>query len=287
MADSPHIIEITPENFQQVVIQDSAKRPVLVDFWAEWCAPCRSLMPLLAKLADEYQGKFVLAKLNTEEQRELAARFGIRSLPTVKLFRDGQPVDEFMGALPESEIRAFLERHIPREVDLLLKQADALLLQGDASKAGQLIEQANLMDPDYPRVKISYARYKATLGELADAERLLQALPLEEQLKPDVVSMLARIHFDRTARESPSVDELQQALQKDPANSETLYQLASHRVMEADYAAALELLLTLVQRDRIYGDDAGRKGMLQVFEMLGGDGELVKRYRSRMFNALH
>jgi putative thioredoxin len=99
--------------------------------------------------------------------------------------------------------------------------------------------------------------------------------------------MLARIHFDRTAQESPPVDELQQTLQNDPANSEALYQLASHRVMEADYVAALELLLTLLQKDRKYGDDAGRKGMLQVFEMLGGDGDLVKRYRSRMFNALH
>jgi putative thioredoxin len=105
-----------------------------------------------------------LAKLNTEEQRELATRFGIRSLPTVKLFRNGEPVDEFMGALPETEIRAFLERHIPREADLLLNQVDALLLKGDAAQAGQLLEQANRMEPDYPRVRISYARYKATLG---------------------------------------------------------------------------------------------------------------------------
>jgi putative thioredoxin len=287
MAESPHIIELTQDNFQQVVIQGSAARPVLVDFWADWCAPCRTLMPLLAKLADEYQGKFLLAKLNTEQQRELAARFGIRSLPTVKLFRNGQPVDEFMGALPESEIRAFLERNIPREVDLLLNQAEKLLLQGDAAQAGQLLEQANRMDPNYRRVSIAYARYKATLGELADAERLLMELPLDEQLKPDVVSMLARIHFDRTAQESPTVATLQQTLQREPANSEALYQLASHRIMEGNYAEALELLLTLMQKDRQYGDDAGRKGILQVFEMLGNEGDLVKRYRSRMFNILH
>ncbi|MGD8589683.1 MAG: thioredoxin [Chromatiales bacterium] len=287
MAESPHIIEITQDNFQEIVLQGSIKQPVLVDFWAEWCAPCRSLMPLLAKLAEEYRGKFLLAKLNTEEQRELATRFGIRSLPTVKLFRNGEPVDEFMGALPETEIRAFLERHIPREADLLLNQVDALLLKGDAAQAGQLLEQANRMEPDYPRVRISYARYKATLGELADAERLLMELPLDEQMKPEVVSMLARIHFDRTAQESPPVDELQLTLDKDPGNSEALYQLASHRIMEQDYAGALELLLALMQKDRGYGDDAGRKGMLQVFEMLGNEGELVKRYRSRMFNILH
>jgi putative thioredoxin len=287
MAESPHIVELTPENFHEVVIDGSNKRPVLVDFWAEWCAPCRSLMPLLAKLAHEYQGKFILAKLNTEEQRELAARFGIRSLPTVKLFRNGQPVDQFMGALPETELRAFLERHIPREADQLLQQANALLLQGETAKAGALIEQAMQIDPEYPPVQIAHARYMATLGELAEAERLLQQLPLEQQEKPEVVSLSARIHFDRTAQESPAVAELLQILSDDPANCEALYQLASHRIMEGDYAAALELLLTLMQKDRKYADDAGRKGMLQVFEMLGNEGELVKRYRSRMFNALH
>ena len=287
MAESPHIIVITQENFQETVIQGSAKRPVLVDFWAEWCAPCRSLMPILAKLAEEYRGKFLLAKLNTEEQRELAARFGIRSLPTVKLFRNGEPVDEFMGALPEAEIRVFLERHIPREVDLLLNQADELLLQGDAARAGQLFEQANRMEPDDPRVRIAYARYKATLGELAEAERLLMELPLDARMKPDVVSMLARIHFDRTVQEAPPVAALQQTLQQDPDNCQALYQLASHRIMESDYAEALELLFTLMQKDRHYDDDAGRKGMLQVFEMLGNEGQLVKRYRNRMFNLLH
>ena len=287
MAESPFIVDVTRENFQQAILQESATRPVLVDFWADWCAPCRSLMPMLAKLAQEYQGKFILAKINTEEQRELAAQFGIRSLPTVKLFRNGAPVDEFMGALPEAEVRAFLERHIPRETDQLLDQADALLLQGDAQRAGKLIDQANRLDPDYPRVRLSYARYKATLGELADAEKLLQELPLEEQQKPAVVSMLSRIHFDRISRESPGAEALQQILQQEPGNSEALYQLAAQRIMESDYAAALELLLTLMRKDRTYGEDAGRKGMLQVFDMLGGEGELVKQYRIRLFNALH
>lgn len=287
MSDSPYIFEVTGENFPQVVLEGSHNRPVLVDFWADWCAPCKSLMPLLAKLAEEYQGKFILAKVNTEEQRELAAQFGIRSLPTVKLFQNGQPMDEFMGALPEADIRAFLDKHIPRESDLLLSQADDLLLQGDAQQAGELINQANIMDPENPRVRLSYARYKATLGELADAQRLLEELPPEEKEKPEVVSMLARIKFDRASSEAPEVNELEKILQDDPDNSEALYQLASHHIIHTDYEAALELLLSLMQKDRQYGDDAGRKGMLQIFDMLGGEGELVKRYRIRMFNALH
>lgn len=287
MADSPYIFEVTAEDFPHIVLEASQTRPVLVDFWAEWCAPCRSLMPLLAKLADEYGGKFILAKVNTEEQRELASQFGIRSLPTVKLFHQGRPVDEFMGALPEPEIRAFLENHIPRESDGLLSQADALLLQGDAAKAGELIDQAHRMDPENPRVKLSYARYKATVGELADAKRLLQELPPDEQEKPEVAAMLARIGFDLIKQNAPDAATLEKTLEQDPSNSEARYQLACHRIMESDYPAALELLLTLMQRDRQYGDDAGRKGMLQVFELLGGEGELVKQYRNRMFNALH
>jgi putative thioredoxin len=287
MSDSPYVFTVTEENFQQVVLDGSHEHPVLVDFWAEWCAPCKSLMPLLAKLADEYQGKFILAKVNTEEQQALAAQFGIRSLPTVKLFQNGQPADEFMGALPEADVRAFLDQHIPRESDLLLSQADDLLLQGNAAEAGELINKANVLDPENPRVKLSYARYKATLGELADAERLLEELPMDLQEQPEVVSMLARIKFDQATSGAPAVEVLEETLEKDPANSEALYQLASHRIMQTDYAAALELLLKLMQKDREYGDDAGRKGMLQIFDMLGGEGELVKRYRNRMFNALH
>lgn len=287
MADSPFIFEVTPENFQKIVIEGSQSQPVLVDFWADWCAPCKSLMPILAKLADEYQGKFILTKINTEEQRELAAQFGIRSLPTVKLFRNGQPVDEFMGALPEADIRAFLDKHVPRESDTLLSQADSLLLEGDVAKAGELINQANRKEPDNPRVRVSYARYKATLGELADAEHLLETLPPEEKEKPEVVSMLARIAFDRIAGSAPAVDKLEQVLQQDASNAQAMYQLAAQRVMQNDYEGALELLLRLMMNDRKYGDDAGRKAILQVFELLGGEGELVKRYRTRLFNALH
>jgi putative thioredoxin len=287
MSDSPHIFEVNMENFQQVVLEGSVRQPVLVDFWADWCAPCKSLMPLLAKLAEEYRGRFILAKINTEEQRELAAQFGIRSLPTVKLFRNGQPVDEFMGALPEAQVRQFIDQHIPRESDQLLAQADALLLQGDAEQAGQLIEQANLSDPDNPRIMVSYARYKATLGELEDAERLLESLPQEEKEKPEVASLLARIGFDRTSHGAPTEDELQKTLEKDPANSEALYQLASRKTMGNDYEAALELLLSLMKADRSYGDDAGRKAMLKIFELLGSDNELVKRYRSRMLSMLY
>lgn len=287
MADSSYIYDVTAENFQQVVLQTSMSRPVLVDFWAEWCNPCKTLMPTLAKLADEYQGKFILAKVNTEAQQQLASHFGIRSIPCVKLFLKGQMADEFMGALPEAEVRSFIDKYIPRESDSLLAEAEQRLLQGDADGAGTLIQQAAQMDPGSLRVMLSNARYLATVGRLEEAEQQLNALPDEEKRKPEVSAMLARLQFDRSSADTPPPEVLEQRLRENPSDSEAMHQLASHMIIQNDLEGALELLLTLMQKDRDYGDDAARKDMLRIFEMLGGQGELVKRYRNRMFNLLH
>ena len=287
MTDASFIFDVTVENFRQVVVENSMSRPVLVDFWAEWCSPCKALMPTLAKLAKEYQGKFILAKVNTEQQQQLAAHFGIRSIPSVKLFRNGQVADEFMGALPETEIRSFLDKHIPRESDALLAQAEQLLLQGDAEAAGTLIQQAASMDPGGTRVMLANARYLAILGRLDEAEQQLQSLPREERDKPEVAAMLARLQFDRSSAGAAPPQVLEQRLEKDPRDCEALHQLAQHRIAENDFEGALELLLKLLQQDRNYGDEAARKDMLRIFELLGGQGELVKRYRNRMFNLLH
>ncbi|MEW8030447.1 MAG: thioredoxin [Candidatus Thiodiazotropha sp.] len=287
MAEQSFVFDVTTDRFQQLVLENSMHVPVLVDFWAEWCNPCKTLMPTLAKLADEYQGKFLVAKVNTEQEQQLAAHFQVRSIPSVKLFHQGQVVDEFMGALPEAEIRSFLDKHIPRESDALLAQADAMLLQGDADGAGGLLKQASEADPESPRVKVAYARYMATLGRLDEAEQLLKTLPIEERDKPEVASMLARIEIDRSTADSPPAAELEKRLQENPADSEALHLLASHKVMDNDFEGALELLMTLLQKDRGYGDNAAQKEMLRIFELLGGQGDLVKRYRNRMFNFLH
>ncbi|MCU7863717.1 MAG: tetratricopeptide repeat protein, partial [Candidatus Thiodiazotropha sp. (ex Lucinoma borealis)] len=231
--------------------------------------------------------QFILAKVNTEQQQQLATHFQIRSIPSVKLFHNGEVVDEFMGALPEAEIRQFLNKHIPRKSDALIDQADALLMQGDTESAGVLLKQASDNDPENPRIRLSYARYMATLGKLEEAEKLLQALPDDEKNKPEVVSMLARIQFDRATTDNPPAEVLEARLQDNPADCEALHQLASHKIMENDYENALELLLTLLQKDRNYGDNAAQREMLRIFDMLGGQGELVKRYRNRMFNFLH
>jgi putative thioredoxin len=205
----------------------------------------------------------------------------------VKLFLKGEMADEFMGALPEAEVRSFIDKYISWESDAVLAQAEQRLLQGDADGAGALIQQAAQMDPGSPRVMLANARYLATIGRLEEAEQQINALPDEEKNKPEVAAMLARMRFDRSTADTPSPEALEQRLQANPADSEALHQLASHKIMQNDLEGALELLLTLMQKDREYGDDVARKDMLKIFDMLGGQGELVKRYRNRMFNILH
>ena len=287
MSDSKFVVDVTEQNYPEVVLEGSHSVPVLVDFWAPWCQPCKALTPVLVNLAEAYRGKFILAKINTEEQQGLAAQFAIRSIPTVKLFVDGQPVDEFMGALPESQITAFLDRHLPRESDGLVAQARQLLQDGRVEDAETLVEQARRDDPGNPRVQLAHARLQATLGNLDAAEQALATLPLEEQDKPEITGLRARLVFDRAVEDADDEAALSQRLLANPGDSEAIYQLAAYRVLHGDYQAALEQLLQLMLKDRAYGDDAARKGMLAVFELLGGSGDLVVRYRSRMFNALH
>lgn len=286
MADSAFIVALNARNFQQLVIDGSYERPVLVDFWADWCAPCRALMPVLAKLADAYNGKFLLGKLDTEAERELAGQFGIRSLPTVQLFKDGKVVDQFMGALPEVQVRAFLDRHIPREADLLIARAEALIGAGNLAEAAALIAQARAAEPDHPGARIAEIRLRAVGGDTQGAEDLIKALPVDLLGDPDLVALSGQLRFANILTGASPEPELRTRLAANPADSEARYQLAAHRIARSDFEGALEQLFELMKRDRAYGDDAGRKGMLTIFELLGG-GDLVSRWRSRMFTAMH
>ena len=287
MADSPYIVTLTAANFDSVVIDGSFDRPVLVDFWADWCAPCRMLMPILAKLVEEYGGKFILAKLNTEEEQALAAQFGIRSLPTVQLFKEGRPVDQFMGALPETQIREFLDRHIARASDGLLAQAQGLMAAGDLDRARGLIQRARKEDPANPRTSLVEVQLTAAQGDVAEAQAQLERLPIELAHDPEVAALRGQLQFAAALAGAPEAAILRARLESDPNDSEARYQLAAQRVVAGDYEAALGLLLELMKRDRAYGDDAGRKGMLAVYDLLGGAGDLVTRYRARMMNALY
>ena len=286
MADSPFIFEIDETNYEEVVLQGSYDIPVLLDFWASWCQPCQILMPILAKLVDEYRGQFILGKINTEEQQAIAAQFGIRSIPTVKLFRDGAPVDEFMGALPESDIRLFLDKHLPRVSDGTVAEAQQQLLAGDAKGALELLTEARAGDPENPRILVAMAQAHAAAGDLDAATEALDALPMDEQDKGETRQLRGRLFFDQVAIQAGPAETVAQRSAASPDDSEARYQLAAHQVVANDIAGALDNLLLIMQKDRAFGDDAARVALLKLFDMLGDD-PMVTRYRARMFNLLH
>lgn len=287
MSASDYVTEATADNFDSVVVARSHQAPVLVDFWAEWCGPCKMLMPVLDKLAQEYQGKFQLAKVDTEREQQLAARHGIRSIPTLKMYKDGRQVEELHGALPEASLRQLIDRYIVRESDLLREQALEQAQAGDADQALALLDQAQQMEPDNYDIAVDRLRVLLQQRQLKQARTLAQTLPINITERSDVSALLSELDFREAVVDAPSLGELEKQLAREPGNSEARFRLAARLVLQRDYEAALEQLLQLMQRDRAYGNEAGRRGMIAIFTLLGGEGDLVAQYRRRMFNALH
>ena len=186
MSDSPYITEGSLENFDAEVIQRSDEIPVLVDFWASWCNPCQMLMPIVTKLANEYQGKFHLVKVNADEQKELASQYAVRSLPTLKLFRHGQVVEEIMGAQPEPALRQLLDQYIEVKENPLLSQAQDFVQQGELEQARQLMTKALEAEPGNQQIAMDLIRLIVMMGDNETAENMIEALPIELRDSSDV-----------------------------------------------------------------------------------------------------
>ncbi|GHE22420.1 thioredoxin family protein [Halomonas urumqiensis] len=278
------IIDVGRDNIQQI-LEFSMQVPVLLDCWAPWCEPCKNLMPILEKLTIEYQGAFILAKLNIDDNQEIAAQLGVRSVPDVKLISQGGLVDHFQGALPEKQIREWLERYFPAPEDApasLEDQAAEALEAGDPTTARTLYEELVQQNPEHIPYQVALARALVAQGNAAEARTLLDNLPPEDRDAPAARGVRASIEF---GEEAPSHEELAALSERD--DSEAHFKRALRRVADGDYEAGLEALLGLMKRDRAYGDDAARKTLLRVFDALGADHPLTVTYRRKLFALLY
>ncbi|MGL4317413.1 MAG: thioredoxin [Pseudomonas sp.] len=290
MSDTPYIFDISgAASFEQLVIENSFHKPVLVDFWAEWCAPCKALMPLLAKIAEEYRGELLLAKVNCDIEQDIVQRFGIRSLPTVVLFKDGQPVDGFAGAQPESAIREMLKPHVAEPAPLAadpMEAAQALFAEGRFGEAEALLQQVLTENNENAAALILYARCLAERGELGEAETVLNAVKSDEH-KQALAGAKAQLTFLRQAASLPDSAELKARLAQDGNDDEATYQLAVQQLARQQYEAALDGLLKLFVRNRSYAEGIAHKTLLQVFDLLGNDHPLVTLYRRKLYQAIY
>lgn len=289
MADSPFIFEANTQNFAQLVIQNSRQVPVLVDFFADWCQPCKTLTPILTKLVDEYRGAFILVKVNTDQNQALAAQLGVRSLPTVKLFKDGKIVDEFMGALPEAEVRKFLSKHRTRPTEPYRQQALMMQEEGDLAGAMNLMEQVLQHEPDFYEAALDFAAMMLAAGDVNQAEALVNQIP-ENSVEPTLIEKLrSDIKLARLKEQSEGQDTsaLEQRLADNPSDYATMLELAKIRVAQGRTEEGLALYLTVMRADRSFGEDAGRQGLMASFDLLGTSDPLVKKYRSKMFSLLY
>jgi putative thioredoxin len=287
MNDLPHIYDVTDEDFQSAVVERSSQVPVLVDYWAEWCGPCQMQMPVLRKLIDEHDGQVLLAKVNTDVQRGLARDHGIRSLPTMRLYKDGAVVEEILGAQTEATLRILLDRYVSRPSDQLRSAAMETYRQGNAVDALRMLREARESDPDNHRIQLDYAAINLELGDSTEAEATLDALPRDMREETEAVRLYALLGFARLVQDAPSAEELETRINNKPDDIEARHQLAARHVLADQLETAMQELLYILQHDRGYGDDAGRKGLLAVFELLGNEAELVADYRRKLFNSMH
>jgi putative thioredoxin len=290
MSDLPYIYDISgTADFDQRVVEASFEAPVLVDFWADWCAPCKALMPVLTQIAESYRGELLLAKVNCDVEQDVVMRFGVRSLPTVVLFKDGQPVDGFAGAQPESAIRAMLQPHVAEpaaESADPLETAQALFDEGRTADAETVLKQLLSEDNENAAALILYARCLAERGELKDAQAVLNAVKGDEH-KQALAGARAQLTFLQQAGELPDAATLTSRLQQNPADDEACYQLAVQQLSRQQYEIALGGLLDLFVRNRTYADGLPHKTLLQVFDLLGSDHPLVTQYRRKLYQALY
>ena len=286
MNATAHIVEIDESNAQQLLIEESMTRPVIVDFWADWCGPCKQLMPILEKLAEEYQGAFLLAKVNADEQQMLAQQLGVRSLPTVMVIKDGQPIDGFSGAQPESAVREMLDKHLPPPQADALAEAEQLLADGDIPGALALYRSAWEESGQKLEMTLAYAAALVSVNRLDEAETVLQGIRLADQ-DARYEQLMAQIELGREAARSPEVEALEAALASSPDDHATRVKLAVQLSQVSQYREALEHLLTVLRADKDFNNGEVRKVFLDTLATIGKGDPLAAEYQRKLFSLMY
>jgi putative thioredoxin len=273
--------EVGDATFEEAVIQRSYEQPVVVDFWAEWCGPCRVLGPVIERVAADFDGQVTLAKLNTDENPQVAAQYRISSIPAVIAFKDGAPVSQFVGAQPEPMVRNFFEGLAPSEADRLTDEGAAALEAGDAERARACYQAALDLDRIHVAATAGLASVLLAAGELDEAERVASNLPREASVR----AVLARIRFARVAANEQRA-ELEARIEADEDDAAAHYHLGAALAAEEAWEPALDHLLDAVRLDRSIDDDGPRRLTLAVFDVLGDDDERTQSYRRRLGSLL-
>lgn len=276
MKSSEFIIEVTEADFEYQVIAYSQKIPVLVDFWAEWCIPCRTLGPLLERLAEEARGGFRLAKVDVDSNPNLSRRYNVRSIPMVKAFRDGGLVSEFVGALPEARVRDFIREIAPAQTDLMLEKAHSLMQMRQYESAEKTYRQYLLESPRRPAAMLGLIKSLLLQGKIAESQQLLLTFPdskelaAAETLKP-LANVLELVKRDEAPTEDPV---------------EAAYANALRLVMRGNLHAAMDGVLDVLRQDKHYRDDEARQVMVGLLELMGAEDPQTRQYRNEFASVL-
>ncbi len=286
-AAQAHVFDATTDTFEASVIQKSLQVPVLVDFWAEWCGPCKQLGPILEKLAAEYHGAFELAKVDVDKEQQLAAAFQIRSIPTVMLVKDGQLADGFPGALPEAQLREFLSHHgieprVPVEEAPAPEEAAAPV---DPHAEVMRLRKAVEAEPEKAELKLDLALALLATGGAHEAEQLLEALPANLSTDDRAIKARARLGFAALLKDAPPPETLQAAIAADPGDLRARHLLGVQRIVAGDAEAGLEQFIEMLRRDRGFEDGLPKKALIDAFRVVD-DEDLVGRYRRKMSSLL-
>ncbi|MBN1666497.1 MAG: tetratricopeptide repeat protein [Anaerolineales bacterium] len=277
MMASANIVNVSESNFEYEVLQYSRQAPVLVDFWAEWCIPCRTLEPLLVRLAEEAQGAFRLARLNVDQNQRLAEQLAVRSIPVIKIYRAGAVVAEFSGLQDEAFVREFLRRVLPGPLDLSLEKLASLLQLGRWPQAEETARQVLKAQPGQPVAMLGLGRALLAQGQAGDALDLLERFPPSAQYKSaQTLLPLARA----LACPASAIEVLDNPLA-------ALYGRALALARKGNFAAAMDGLLEVLRQQRRYRDDEARQVMVAIFELLGDENELTRQYRRELATVLY